>query len=82
MSTETLAIVDAWFHEKVQAAPVSHHTECYNQMHAAYQDLRIRLGAEPAAPSSDAGASGSGEEGGGEAETSSQTPGKPQGRGR
>lgn len=56
MSTETLEIVDAWFHEKVQAAPLAHHTECYNQMHSAWQDLRIRLGAEPAAPA-DAGAS-------------------------
>lgn len=76
MSTETLAIVDAWFHEKVQAAPLAHHTECYNQMQSAWQDLRKRLGAEPVAPA-DAGAAASGSEGGQEPETTSEAPGKP-----
>jgi hypothetical protein len=51
---DLLAVVDTWFAEEVQRAPLSYHTECYNQMYAARANLRDRLAVaitgEPLAP--------------------------------
>lgn len=40
---DLLAEVDKWFAEEVQSVPLSHSTEIYNQVHAAWQSLRNRL---------------------------------------
>jgi hypothetical protein len=78
MSSEILEIVDAWFREKLQTPPISYHSECYDQVHSAWQDLRKRLGAQPESPPTPPGedAGDQGSEAGGQPAGSSETQGK------
>jgi hypothetical protein len=78
---ELLAEVDKWFAEEVQRAPLSYHTECYNQSHAAWQSLRNRLtilvtGEPIQPPASEGGEDEAGVEGPETAEQAEKAPGE------
>lgn len=70
---DILAAVDNWFAEEVQRAPLSYHTECYNQMYTARASLKNRLvvvitGEPLAPPTPPAEEPGAGEPGSNQAE--------------